>query len=72
MIYVSYDTTHITGFSGMEVHTSNKASYSNAREEVNNMIAPVQIMVGDTMILRWQYFDIDYDLIEGNIGIVLE
>ena len=72
MIYVSYDTTHITGFSGMEVPTSNKASYSNARGEVNNMIAPVQIMVGDTMILRWQYFDIDYDLIEGNIGIVLE
>ena len=56
----------------MEVPTSNKASYSNARGEVNNMIAPVQIMVGDTMILRWQYFDIDYDLIEGNIGIVLE
>ena len=72
LIYVSYDTTHITGFSGMEVPTSNKASYSNARGEVNNMIAPVRIMVGDTMILRWQYFDIDYDLIEGNIGIVLE
>jgi hypothetical protein len=72
LIYVSYDTTYITGFYGMEVPTSNQASYSNADGEVNNMIAPVQIMVGDTMILSWQYFDNEYDLIEGNIGIVLD
>lgn len=45
LVYVSYDTTYITGFNGMEVPTSNQASYSNGEGEVNNMIAPVKKMV---------------------------
>lgn len=58
LIYKNYDTLYIVGFSGEEVPTSNQASYSNANGEVNNMIAPVRSMRGDTMILRWWY---EYD-----------
>ena len=39
--YVSYDTTYITGFSGMEVPTSNSASVSNSDGEVSNMMHPL-------------------------------
>jgi len=72
LIYVSYDTTYITGFSGMEVPTSNQASYSNAEGEVNNMIAPIRSMIGDTMTLFWRFSGNDYMYNEGSIGIVLE
>ena len=51
LVYVSYDTVYITGFNGMEVPTSNQVSYSNAKGELNNMIAPVRSMVGDTLYL---------------------
>ena len=55
--YVSYDTVYITGFNGMEVSTSNLASYSNSEGEINNMIAPVRSMVGDTMKLTANWHD---------------
>ena len=55
--YVSYDTVYITGFNGMEVPTSNQTSYSNSRGEINNMIAPIQTMVGDTMKLTASWHD---------------
>ena len=42
-------------------------SYSNSSGEINNMIAPVRSMVGDTMRLRYFYFNGD-----GSIMIVLE
>ncbi len=71
LVYVSYDTTYITGFDGMEVLLSNKVSYSNADGEINNMIAPVQIMEGDTMTLYWSYYD-SVEFNEGSIKIVLE
>ncbi len=71
LVYVSYDTTYITGFSGMEVPTSNQVSYSNSYGGVKNMIAPVRIMAGDTMMLSWEYFD-EIGINEGEIGIVLE
>ena len=71
LVYVSYDTTYITGFDGMEVLLSNKVSYSNADSEINNMIAPVQIMEGDTMTLYWSYYD-SVEFNEGSIKIVLE
>ena len=48
-VYVSYDTTYVTGFEGMEVRTSNWASYSDIYGEFHNMIAPVITMLGDTM-----------------------
>ena len=56
-VYVSVDTSYIIGFNGMEVPTSNSISYSNSSGEINNMIAPVRSMVGDTMRLRYSYFN---------------
>ena len=72
--YVSYDTTYITGFSGMEVPTSNLASVSNAAGEVSNMIAPVKSMIGDTLILNWEFYDWIYGNYggDGNIKIILD
>ena len=72
--YVSYDTTYITGFSGMEVPTSNSASVSNAAGEVSNMIAPVKSMIGDTLILNWEFDDWIYGNFGGSaqIAIVLD
>ena len=57
--YVNYDTTYITQFSGFEV---------------SNMIAPVETMVGDTLILSWIYFDwiYDSDTYAGEMKFVLE
>ena len=72
--YVSYDTTYIPGFSGMEVPTSNSASVSNSDGEVSNMIAPVKSMIGDTMTLQWKYYDWIYGHYagSGSIGIILD
>ena len=56
-MYVAYDTTYLTQFSGMEVATSNMISYSNSNGEINNMIAPVKSMVGDTMKLTARWYD---------------
>jgi hypothetical protein len=56
-MYVSDDTTYLTQFSGMEVATSNIISYSNSNGELNNMIAPVRSMVGDTMRLTARWYD---------------
>ena len=55
--YVSTDTSYMIGFSGVEVPTSNRASYSNGNGEINNMIAPVKSMVGDTLFLTAEWFD---------------
>ena len=49
LIYVSYDTTYITGFDGMEVPTVNSSSRTNKDGEVNTMFAPVSNMRGDTV-----------------------
>ena len=49
--YVSVDTSYMIGFNGMEVPTSNTVSYSNSLGEINNMIAPVRSMIGDTLTL---------------------
>ena len=72
--YVNYDTTYITQFSGFEVPTTNTSSVSNSQGEVSNMIAPVETMVGDTLILSWIYFDwvYDSDTYEGEMKFVLE
>ena len=50
-VYVAVDTSYIVGFNGMEVPTSNGVSYSNSYGKINNMIAPVQSMIGDTLTL---------------------
>ena len=65
--YVSYDTVYVTGFNGMEVPTSNMASYSNSDGEINNMIAPIKTMKGDTLRLT-AYYESGFK----TFGIVLE
>ena len=70
--YVSYDTTYVTWFNGSEVPTTNCCSYSNADGEVNNMIAPVQSMIGDTITISYVYRDYSNSLNEGNVNIVLD
>ena len=57
LIYVSYDTTYITWFSGFEVPIVNGASYSNADGEVNTMMAPVRTMLGDTATIQYSFYD---------------
>jgi|TARA_Y100000361_G_scaffold122818_1_gene115228 hypothetical protein len=56
--YVNVDTTYIIGFSGELVRTTNWHSMSNSDGEINNMIAPVRSMIGDTLKL---YAIADYD-----------
>ena len=48
MLYVSYDTTYITGFDGMEVPTINPVSYSNSKGNFSQTSGFVKSMVGDT------------------------
>jgi hypothetical protein len=55
--YVSVDTSYMVGFSGMEVPTSNMISYSNSYGQINNMIAPIRSMVGDTLTLTAYWYD---------------
>ena len=56
-MYVSVDTSYVTGFSGMEVPTINCCSYSNSYGEVNTMIAPVKTMRGDTATIFYGWYD---------------
>ena len=48
-VYVAYDTTYVIGYDGTEIRTTNWTSYSNSDGEINNMIAPVRTMIGDTL-----------------------
>ena len=66
-LYVSIDTSYIVGFTGAEVMTSNRVSYSNSDGDFHNMVAPVKSMIGDTLYLNANWF-------EGQVtwGIVLE
>ena len=45
---------------------------SNSDGEVNNMIAPVQSMIGDTITISYVYRDYSNSLNEGNVNIVLD
>ena len=65
--YVTIDTSYMIGFNGMEVPTSNSISYSNGFGEVNNMIAPVKSMIGDTLTLTAIWYNS-----ERNFKIVLD
>ena len=60
-VYVAYDTVYVTGFMGEEVRTTNWTSYSNSKGEINNMIAPVRSMIGDTLSVGAY---LDYELVE--------
>ena len=64
----------VSGIDGIEVPTSNTTSVSGSDGEVSNMIAPVQIMAGDSLILNYVYFDWIYesDTYSGEMRFVLE
>jgi len=66
-MYVSTDTSYITGFNGFEVQTINCCSYSNSDGEVNTMIGVVKQMIGDTMRVNYSYLGLSE-----SIGIVLD
>ena len=59
-MYVSTDTSYMTGFNGFEVQTINCCSYSNRYGEVNTMIGVVKQMIGDTMTVNVTYL-VSYD-----------
>ena len=71
-VYVTIDTSYVTGFNGMEVPTINPASYSNGEGEVNTMFAPVQTMKSDTVTIRMYFWNNDYELIDESFYIVLD
>jgi len=72
IVYKTYDTIYITGYNGEEVATSNQASYSNPKGEVNNIIAPVKNMVGDTLILKWWFQKEQFISTPDSIKIILK
>ncbi len=61
------DTTYVTGFAGTIVPTINEFSYSGDGGEINTVIAPIDEMVGDTLIVKAKFEDL-----EETIRIVLE
>ena len=65
--WVDVDTTYVTGFAGTVVPTINEFSYSGDGGEINTVIAPIDEMVGDTLIVKARFEDI-----EETIRIVLE
>ena len=65
--YVSIDTSYMVGFDGQEVPTTNMVSLSNGSGEINNMIAPVRSMIGDTLTLTAIWYNS-----EKRFGIVLD
>ncbi len=47
-------------------------SYSNRYGEINNMIAPVRSMIGDTLVLSIYWSNYNYDVSIEKYGIVLD
>tara|TARA_A100001391_G_scaffold51081_1_gene31113 strand:+ start:5009 stop:5281 length:273 start_codon:yes stop_codon:yes gene_type:complete len=71
LVYVGYDTTHITWFGGWEVPIVNGSSYSREDGEVNTMVAPTKNMRGDTATIYFSYYDNWlYQTSEGNFKII--
>lgn len=65
--WVTVDTTYVTGFGGAIVPTINSSSYSGTEGEINTVIAPVDNMVGDTMVVKCKFKNL-----EKTIRIILE
>lgn len=53
--WVDVDTTYVTGFTGTIVPTINEFSYSGDGGEINTVIAPIDEMAGDTLIVQAKY-----------------
>ena len=71
LVYVSYDTTYITGFSDFIVPTINCCSYSNSEGEVNTMFGPVWTMRFDTVLVSVGYFN-NSNFVSQSFEIVLD
>ena len=56
--WVDVDTTYVTGFTGSIIPTINKFSYSGDGGEINTVIAPIDKMVGDTLIVKARFKDL--------------
>lgn len=56
--WVTIDTSYVTGFNGSSVPTINEFSYSGDGGEINTVIAPIDEMVGDTLIVKARFEDI--------------
>jgi hypothetical protein len=65
--WVVVDTTYVTQFKGFNVPTINSASYSGTDGEINTVIAPIDNMIGDTMIVKCKFQNL-----EKTIKIVLQ
>ena len=65
--WVNVDTIYVSGFAGSVVPTINEFSYSGDGGEINTVIAPIDEMVGDTLIVKAKFEDL-----EETIRIVLE
>ena len=67
LYWVEWESNLFWFYNGIEVPTTNKISYSNRWGEINNMIAPIITMVGDTMDLSYTTSNV-----YGSIKIVLD
>lgn len=53
--WTTIDTISVTQFSGFIVPTINSTSYSGTNGEINTVIAPINNMQGDTMIVKCNF-----------------
>ena len=65
--WVNVDTTYVTGFGGAIIPTINSSSYSGTDGEINTVIAQVDNMIGDTMVVKCKFKNL-----EKTIRIILE
>jgi hypothetical protein len=65
--WVIVDTTYVKGFGGAIVPTINSSSYSGTNGEINTVIAPIDKMMGDTMVIKCKFKNL-----EKTIRIILE
>ena len=65
--WVDVDTTYVTGFAGTIIPTINEFSYSGDGGEINTVIAPIDEMIGDTLIVKARFEDL-----QKTIRIILE
>ena len=72
LIYVSYDSTYITGFSEFLVPTINSSSYSNSDGEVNTMFGPVWTMRYDTVLVSVGTYEENINFNGKNIALIGE
>ena len=57
--WVNVDTTYVTGFAGAIVPTINPSSYSGTGGEINTVIAPIDEMIGDTMVVKCKFKNLE-------------